>query len=39
MSRGVGILLREILTAIELLRQYTDGVSYEQFLLSTEKQD
>ncbi len=39
MRRSVSILLREILTAIGLLRQYTDGVTFEQFLLSTEKQD
>ena len=39
MRRSVSILLREILTAIGLLRQYTDGVTYEKFLLSTEKQD
>lgn len=39
MRRSVGILLREILTAIGLLRPYTAGVTYEQFLLSTEKQD
>jgi uncharacterized protein with HEPN domain len=29
MRRSVSILLREILTAIGLLRQYTDGVTYE----------
>ncbi len=39
MSRSAGILLGEILTAIGLLRQYTDGVGYEQFLVSVEKQD
>lgn len=31
MIRGVDILLGEILAAIDLLRQYTDGLDYNQF--------
>lgn len=31
MSRGVDILLGEILEAIELLQQYTESLSYEYF--------
>lgn len=39
MSRGVEILLGEILEAIDLLRQYTDGLDYEEFAGNVEKQD
>jgi uncharacterized protein with HEPN domain len=38
-SRGVEILLGEILEAIDLLRQYTDGLDYEEFAGNVEKQD
>jgi len=38
-SRGVDILLGEILAAIDLLRQYTDGLNYDQFEGDVEKQD
>lgn len=39
MTRSVGILLAEILQAIELLRRYTDGLSYQDFENDVEKQD
>ena len=39
MSRGVGILLAEILEAIDLLQRYTEGLSYEEFTENVEKQD
>ena len=39
MSRGVAILLGEILEAIALLRQYTDGLDYDEFASNVEKQD
>lgn len=39
MSRGVDILLGEILEAIDLLRQYTDGLDYDEFAGNVEKQD
>lgn len=39
MTRGVDILLGEILEAIDLLRQYTDGLVYEGFESNVEKQD
>ena len=39
MSRGVDILLGEILEAIDLLRQYTDGLDYDEFAGNIEKQD
>jgi uncharacterized protein with HEPN domain len=38
-SRSAGVLLGEILTAIELVRQYTAGLDYDQFLANVEKQD
>jgi uncharacterized protein with HEPN domain len=37
-SRGVDILLSEILEAIDLLRQYTDGLDYNEFAGNVEKQ-
>lgn len=39
MSRGVKILLEEILEAIELLQRYTAGLSLESFTENVEKQD
>lgn len=39
MSRSIDILLGEILEAIELLQQYTKGLSYEDFEANVEKQD
>ena len=39
MSRAVDILLGEILGAIDLLRQYTDGLDYSEFAGNVEKQD
>ena len=39
MTRGVEILLGEILEAIDLLRRYTDGLDYEEFAGNVEKQD
>ena len=39
MTRGIDILLGEILEAIALLRRYTDGLSYDEFLEDVEKQD
>lgn len=39
MSRGVKILLEEILEAIELLQRYTAGQSLESFIENVEKQD
>jgi len=38
-NRGVDILLGEILEAIELLRQYTTGQSFDEFAANVEKQD
>jgi uncharacterized protein with HEPN domain len=39
MSRGVKILLEEILEAIELLQRYTAGLTLESFAEDVEKQD
>jgi len=39
MTRGIKILLEEILEAIGLLQQYTAGLTYEQFAEDVEKQD
>ena len=39
MSRGVDILLGEILEAVQLLQRYTEGLSYDAFALDVEKQD
>jgi uncharacterized protein with HEPN domain len=39
MTRGIGILLEEILEAIGLLRQYSAGLTYEEFAENVEKQD
>jgi len=39
MTRGIDILLGEILEAIDLLRQYTDGLEYGEFEGNVEKQD
>lgn len=39
MSRAAALLLGEILEAIELIEQYTAGLSLEAFLDSREKQD
>lgn len=39
MSRRVDILLGEILMAIDLLRQYTEGMVFEAFSANLEKQD
>jgi uncharacterized protein with HEPN domain len=38
-TRGVEILLGEILEAIELLGQYTAGLAYSEFAANVEKQD
>ena len=39
MSRGVALLLGEVLEAIDLVEQYTDGLSFAAFSASMEKQD
>ncbi len=39
MSRGVDILLGEILEAVHLLQRYTEGLSYDAFAEDVEKQD
>ena len=39
MTRGVAILLSDILDAAELIARYTDGLTFEQFAADTEKQD
>lgn len=39
MSRGVDILLGEILEAINLLRDYTEGLDFGAFAANIEKQD
>ena len=39
MSRGIEILLGEILEAVELLQRYTEGLSYDAFAEDVEKQD
>ena len=39
MSRGVEILLEEILDSIELLQRYTNGITLEEFVENVEKQD
>lgn len=39
MSRGVQILLGEILEAINLLRDYTAGLDFDGFAANVEKQD
>lgn len=39
MSRGVDILLGEILAAIDLLRHYTEGLDSDEFAGNVEKQD
>ena len=39
MSRGVALLLGEVLEAIRLVEQYTDGLSFAAFSASIEKQD
>lgn len=39
MTRGIDILLGEILEAIALLQRYTEGLSYEEFIDDVEKQD
>lgn len=39
MSRSVGILLGEILMAIDLLRRYTAGMDFDAFRSNVEKQD
>lgn len=39
MSRGIDILLSEILNAIALLRDYTEGLDFEAFAANIEKQD
>ncbi len=38
MSRGIEILLGEILEAVELLQRYTEGLSYDAFAEDVEKQ-
>jgi uncharacterized protein with HEPN domain len=38
-SRGIEILLGEILDAIALLRDYTDGLDFSAFAANVEKQD
>ena len=39
MSRGVDLLPGEILEAIQLVEQYTQGLSFEAFAANVEKQD
>lgn len=39
MKKETIIFLKHILESIELLEQYSEGVTEEQFLQSTEKQD
>jgi len=39
MTRSADILLREILRAISLIGEYTEGVSFEAFSKDVEKQD
>ena len=39
MSRGIDILLGEILDAIALLRAYTEGLDFDAFAANVEKQD
>ncbi len=39
MRRGIDILLGEILDAIDLLRDYTEGLDFEAFAANIEKQD
>ena len=39
MTRPADILLREILRAISLIHEYTDGVSFDAFSPDVEKQD
>lgn len=39
MSRGIEILLGEILDAIALLRDYTEGLDFHAFAANVEKQD
>ncbi len=39
MSRGVDILLGEILHAIDLLRDYTEDLDFDAFAANVEKQD
>lgn len=39
MSRAIEILLGEILDAIALLRDYTEGLGFEAFAANVEKQD
>ncbi len=39
MSRGIDLLLGEILHAIALLRDYTAGLDFDQFAANVEKQD
>lgn len=39
MNRSADILLSEILEAIRLLNQYTEGLTYSEFASDVEKQD
>jgi uncharacterized protein with HEPN domain len=39
MSRGIDILLGEILDAIDLLRTYTESLGFDEFAENIEKQD
>jgi uncharacterized protein with HEPN domain len=39
MTRGLLILLGDILEAAELIARYTDGLTLDQFAADTEKQD
>ena len=39
MNRSADILLSEILEAIRLLNQYTEGLTYDEFAADVEKQD
>jgi len=39
MSRGIEILLGEILDAIALIRDYTEGLDFDAFAANVEKQD
>lgn len=39
MSRSVDVLLDEILVAIDLVRRYTNGLTFDGFVADVEKQD
>lgn len=39
MSRSVDVLLDEILVALDIVRRYTDGLTFDGFVADVEKQD